>query len=235
MSWERFDRAASRYESWYRTARGSSASSAERRLLGRLLTRFPGSRSALEIGCGTAHFVRWLAQEGLWVIGLDRSPAMLSEAQFLAPGLPLSRADAHQLPFHDRSVDLAILVTTLEFLPYPSDALAEAVRVARAGVIVLALNRWSIGALSRRWPWGAKSELLRHANDFSLPRLRALLRGAAEPRLRDLHWASAVFPGPLRRNVAPIPLGDVVGIAAVLREVNEPTRSTGRLPSIRRQ
>lgn len=216
MSWERFDQAASRYERWYRTARGSGASWGERRLLRRLLTRFPGSLSALEIGCGTAHFARWLAQEGLWVIGLDRSPAMLSEAHRIAPGLPLSRADAHRLPFHDRSADLAILVTTLEFLPFPPVALAEAVRVARAGVIVLALNRWSIGALSRRWGSGAKTELLRHANDFSLPRLRTMLRGAAGPRLRELHWASAVFPGPLRRKVAPLPLGEVVGIAVVL-------------------
>jgi ubiquinone/menaquinone biosynthesis C-methylase UbiE len=216
MSWERFDQAASRYEGWYRTARGRRAAWTEGRLLGRLLTRFPSSRSTLEIGCGTAHFARWLAQEGFEVIGLDRSPAMLAEARRLAPGLPLSRADAQRLPFRNRSVDLAIFVTTLEFLASPSDALAEAVRVARAGVIVVALNRWSIGAFSRRWGSQAKGELLRHADNFSLPRLRAMLRSAADPRLRELHWASAVFPVPLCRVVAPIPLGEVLGIAAVL-------------------
>jgi SAM-dependent methyltransferase len=226
MSWKRFDEAASRYEGWYRTTRGRGADWAERRLLGRLLTRFPGSQSALEIGCGTAHFARWLSEEGLRVIGLDRSPAMLGEARRLAPGLPLLCADAHRLPFRDRSVDVAILVTTLEFLGSPCDALAEAVRVARAGVIVLALNRWSIGALSRRWCSEARTELLRHADDFSLLRLRALLRDAAGPGLREFHWASTVFPGPLRRKLVPIPLGNVVGIAAVLQGVNDRTISS---------
>jgi len=229
MSWERFDQAALRYESWYRTARGSGASWAERRLLGRLLKRFPGSRSALEIGCGTAHFARWLAQEGLCVVGLDRSPAMLGEARRLAPELPLSRADALRLPFHNRSVDLAILVTTLEYLPSPPDALAEAARVARAGVIVLALNRWSIGALSRRWGSETKSELLRHAEDLSLPRLRAMLCHAAGPGLCGLHWASAVFPGPLRRKVTPIPLGEILGVAVVLRGAHERTSPSPQL------
>ena len=223
MSWERFDQAAPRYEGWYRTARGSSAAWAEERLLGRLLNWFPSSRSALEIGCGTAHFARWLAHEGVEVIGLDRSPAMLAEARRLAPGLSLSCADAHRLPFRNRSVDLAIFMTTLEFLDSPSDALLEAVRVARAGVIVLALNRWSVGALSRRWGSEAKGELLRHADDLSLPRLRVMLRGAADPRLRELHWASAVFPGPLRPAVAPIPVGEVLGVAAVLDAEREQT------------
>lgn len=157
------------------------------------------------------------------MIGLDRSPAMLAEARRLAPGPPLSRAEAQRLPFRNRSVDLAIFVTTLEFLGSPSDALVEAVRVARAGVIVLALNRWSIGALSQRWGSEAKGELLRHADDFSLPGLRAMLRRAAGPGLRELHRASAMLPVPLRRAVAPIPLGEVLGIAAVLEGVHERT------------
>ena len=74
--------------------------------------------------------------------------------------------------------------------------------------------------------WGSEAtgELLRHADDFSLPRLRAVLRRAAGSGLRELHWASAVFPVPLRRVVAPIPLGDVLGMAAVLE--GEPERTS---------
>jgi SAM-dependent methyltransferase len=221
MTWEHFEQTAARYEAWYETRAGRRVSQAERLLIRRLLRQFPASASTLEIGCGTAHFTKWLAEGRLEAFGLDRSPAMLAEAQRLARGLPLVRADAQRLPVGDRCVDLAFLITTLEFLASPFDALQEAVRIARRGVIVVALNRWSIGGLSRRWGRKAKGELLRHAQDFSLPRLRAMLRRAAKHRLREVRWASAVFPAPFHEASAPIPFGEVVAITAALEEAPE--------------
>ena len=221
MTWEHFEQTATRYEAWYQTRAGRRVSQAERLLLRRLLRQFPSNGSALEIGCGTAHFTRWLAGGRLEAFGLDRSPAMLAEARRLAPGLPLVRADAQRLPVRDRCVDLALLVTTLEFLASPFDALQEAVRVARTGVIVVALNRWSIGGLSRRWGPKARGELLRHAQDFSLPRLRAMLCSAAKHRLRQVRWASAVFPAPFHRASAPIPFGGVLAVTAALEDARE--------------
>jgi SAM-dependent methyltransferase len=35
----------------------------------------------LEVGCGTGHFTRWLAEEAFRVAGLDISEAMLAEAR----------------------------------------------------------------------------------------------------------------------------------------------------------
>lgn len=216
MTWELFEQAATRYEAWYRSRAGRRVSQAERLLLHRLLRQLPSSANALEIGCGTAHFTRWLAGERLEAFGLDRSPAMLAEARRLAPGLPLVQADAQRLPVRDRCVDVVLLVTTLEFLSSPLGALQEAVRIARTGVIVVALNRWSIGGLSRRWGPRARGELLCHAQDFSLPRLRAMLCSVAKPRLRRVRWASAVFPAPFHRAFPPIPLGRVLAISAAL-------------------
>ena len=216
MTWERFEQAATRYEAWYRTRAGRRVSQAEGLVLRRLLRRFPKPASALEIGCGTAHFTRWLAEERLEAFGLDRSPGMLAEARRLAPGLPLVRADAQRLPVGDRCFDLVFFVTTLEFLTSPFDAMQEAVRIARKGVIVVALNRWSIGALSRRWGPKARGELLRHAQDFSLPRLRAMLCSVAKQRLRQVRWASAVLPVPFHRTFPPIPFGGVLAISAAL-------------------
>ncbi len=58
------------------------------------------------------------------------------EARRLFPSLPVILGDAHRLPFRDRSTDLAVFMTTLEFVEDPVCALREAVRVALAPVAV---------------------------------------------------------------------------------------------------
>jgi ubiquinone/menaquinone biosynthesis C-methylase UbiE len=125
--------------------------------------------------------------------------------------------DAHQLPFPRGAFDVAVFVATLEFLERPGEALTEAVRVARRGVVLVTLNRWSLGGLSRRWGPQARRPLLGTAHDYAFPALVTLLRQAARERLERLRWTSALFPDGLWRVRAPVPLGDVLGVAAVLR------------------
>jgi ubiquinone/menaquinone biosynthesis C-methylase UbiE len=106
-------------------------------LLLHLLGQFQNARRAIEVGCGTGHFAAFLAQHGLSMIGVERAPAMLTEAARRFSSLPLVLADAHHLPFRDRSTDLAVFVTTLEFLEDTARALREAVRMARQGVVAI--------------------------------------------------------------------------------------------------
>jgi SAM-dependent methyltransferase len=215
VGWRRFEREAAGYEAWYATPRGRRADRAERGLLEHLMVPFATARSALEIGCGTGHFTRWLASRLPSVVGLDQAPAMLAQAR-RRPRLHLVHGDAHQLPFRNRAVDLSVFVTTLEFLEQPALALTEAVRVARRGVLVVALNRWSLGGLSRRIGRDSRRSLLGHAADFTLASLRELGSTAAGPRLRALRWAGALFPGGLARMPARMPLGGVIGIVVEL-------------------
>lgn len=70
---------ASRYEAWY-TGPGQRADRLEKRLLQQLMSDFPSARNALEIGCGTGHFTRWLTEQGVSATGLDISSSMLAEA-----------------------------------------------------------------------------------------------------------------------------------------------------------
>ncbi|MBI2494347.1 MAG: class I SAM-dependent methyltransferase [Candidatus Rokubacteria bacterium] len=140
MAWQLFERDPAGYEAWYATPRGRRADRAERALLERLLTRFATAQSALEVGCGTGHFTRWLRGRLPRVVGLDRAPALLAEARRRRLGLPLVQGDAHRLPIRTRAVDLSVFVITLEFVEDPAQALAEAVRVARQGVLVVALR-----------------------------------------------------------------------------------------------
>jgi ubiquinone/menaquinone biosynthesis C-methylase UbiE len=218
VAWEIFEHAAASYEQWYASKRGRRAHIAECNLLTRLLSRFAEARTVLEVGCGTGHFVRWLAESGFSVTGLDRAPAMVTEARRLLPSGAFVVGDAHLLPLRGRAIDLVVFVTTLEFLENPSIALREAVRLARHGVIALVLNRDSLGGVSRRWGRQSRGSLLGRARDYSRAELVRALAEAAGSRLSATHWSSTLFPGGLWSCEARAPLGDVVGASAVLRE-----------------
>ncbi len=217
VPWQLFESQADGYESWYTSSQGARVSEAEARLLDRLLAVFPEAQSALEVGCGTGHFMRGLRRHLPFVLGLDRSRAMLREARRLGHRLPVIEADACHLPLRDQSLDLVVFITTLEFLDLPQQALAEAVRVSRQGLVLVVLNRWSVGGLSRRWGAQSRKPILGHAHDYSLADLREIISRAAGARLERVIWQSAIFPGPFWRLRASVPFGEVLGLAAVLR------------------
>lgn len=216
MSWPIFERAAEGYEAWYATGRGQRVDEAERALLAWLLAPFADARTVLDVGCGTGHFAAWLRHRALDVIGLDRSPAMLAELRRHHAEIPVVVGDAGGLPVRSGAVDVALLVTTLEFVERPEAALSEAVRVARQGLVVVALNRWSLGGLSRRVGPQARRPVLSAARDVSLFALRRMARAAAGDRLQSLHWTSSLFPDGLWAARWRAPVGDVIGMAVVL-------------------
>ena len=224
MSWPIFERAAEGYEAWYATGRGRRADEAERALLAWLLAAFADARSVLDVGCGTGHFAAWLRSRALDVVGLDRSPAMLAELRRHHAEIPVVVGDAARLPVRSGAVDVALLVTTLEFVERPEAALTEAVRIARQGVVLVVLNRWSLGGLSRRVGPQARRPILGAARDTSLFALRRMARAAAGERLQSLHWASSLFPDGLWAARLRVPVGDVIGIAVAL----SPADRTGR-------
>ncbi|HEX9879328.1 MAG TPA: class I SAM-dependent methyltransferase [Candidatus Binatia bacterium] len=215
MPWEVFDREATTYEQWYRSKRGERADRSERALLKWLLTQFPSPRTIVEVGCGTGHFTAALASMGLRVVGLERAPGMAAEMA-RDQKLPVIVGDAHRLPFREGAVDIAAFVTTLEFLEKPEVAVSEAARIARQGVILIVLNRWSLGGLSRRFGGGSRGHLLRQAKDYSLGSIKALVEKVLGPRIQTMGWTSTLFPNGFWRLQAPLPLGDVIGIAVVV-------------------
>jgi len=178
-----------------------------------LLDRFPDARSVLEVGCGTGHFTRWMAERGLDALGVDISEPMLAEARRLG-GPTYLRSDALSLPFADRTYDLTALITTLEFLPDPLRALAEAVRVARQGVLLGVLNRWSV--LGLRYRLSGKA-LWRSARFFAPRELVDLARRAADRRVKTVLWRTTLWPIPGARDL-PLHCGGFIGMAVILHE-----------------
>lgn len=203
---------AERYDAWY-SAEGRRADALEKELLGKLLRSFPRARSILEIGCGTGHFTRWFAEQGFDAVGMDISEPMLGTARRLG-GARYVQADALALPVADRSHDLTAMITALEFLPDPEGGLAEAVRVARQGVLLGVLNRWSVLALRYR---ASGTELWRSARFFGISELVRLVRRAAGRRAKSLAWRTTLWPVPALHDL-PLPWGGFVGLAMQLRE-----------------
>jgi demethylmenaquinone methyltransferase/2-methoxy-6-polyprenyl-1,4-benzoquinol methylase len=91
-------------------------------------------REVLDICCGTGHQDLMLAETGIRVVGVDRSPSMLEVAQRKGRNrVPFLLSDARRLPFKDNSFDGALISFALHEnepgLWHPM--IREAVRVLR--------------------------------------------------------------------------------------------------------
>ena len=197
------------YDAWYQTA-GRRADHLEKFLLRRLLTGFPGSSTILEVGCGTGHFTRWFGEWGLQAVGLDLSRPMLVEAVRLGSSSCV-RGDGLALPFPTDAFDLVAMITTLEFTPNPPHVLAEALRVARRGLILGVLNRQSVLGWQLRRAGGPIWEAARF---FTPAELVHLLRRAAAERQMKVTWRTTLWP--LWSRPLPLPWGGFIGVAVML-------------------
>ena len=209
------EQAAAAYESWYQTAEGARADAQEKAALRQLLDGFREAETVLEVGCGTAHFTRWLGDIGWTAVGLDLSAPMLREAQALN-GVPLVWGDAFRLPFADDAFGVATLITTLEFLDRPRASLEEAARVARDGLLLGVLNRWSPLALQRRLSGLFRPTIYDDARFYSVGALKQLLRAVGDDGAR-MAWRTTLYPswceGLLPRSGAHLPWGGFIAIA----------------------
>ena len=210
------EQVAANYESWYETSQGQQADALEKALLRRLLEDFSSARSVLEVGCGTGHFTRWLGDQDLAAIGMDLSAPMLTQAYALN-GTPLVHGDACRLPFDDGAFDLTALVTTLEFLKRPREALAEALRVARYGVLLGVLNRWSALGLQRRLAGLRKQTVYDAAHFYGVGELQRLLRSVAGEKARTV-WRTTLFPRGWPWTQAHLPWGGFIGMALIVND-----------------
>ena len=102
--------------------------------------RLRAGGAVLDVGCGHGACLPLLAQQvGLTgrVAGLDSSTAMVEAARrrVMAQGVAtkIEHGDAHALPFGDAAFDATRIDRVLMFLRDPRQAIAELVRVTRAG------------------------------------------------------------------------------------------------------
>ena len=89
----------------------------------------------VDVGCGTGALMALLQQRGLPVVGVDVSPAQLSQGA----GARV-RADAARLPFPDHSFGGVAALYMLYHMPDPVAAIAECHRVLRPGGLFAACS-----------------------------------------------------------------------------------------------
>lgn len=180
------------YDGWFASQPGSSAFALEKELLARVWAP-DGPHTLLEVGCGTGLFLEWFRRLGHQVTGLDPSSPMLQMARRRLPGsVPLDHGFAEDLPYEDHSFDTVALITTLEFVEDPDQALGEAIRVARRHLLLGALNRYSLTTgyllLARFWT----NSVFRHARFFSVFHLQRMIRTILEGHART-RWKTCLL------------------------------------------
>jgi ubiquinone/menaquinone biosynthesis C-methylase UbiE len=89
-----------------------------------------GDARVLEVGCGTGHWLRVLADRGCWVAGVDGSIRMLEQVQSCRR---LVHGVAEHLPWTTESFDCLFCVNALHHFQNKPGFLAEARRVLRPG------------------------------------------------------------------------------------------------------
>jgi SAM-dependent methyltransferase len=97
--------------------------------------------SVLEVCCGSGMMAEKFARCGARVTAIDFSPAAIGRAQERARRYAFAArfmvADATELPFADRSFDVAAVHDGLHHLDDPYRAIEEMARVSRRGVMIM--------------------------------------------------------------------------------------------------
>ncbi len=213
--------AARGYDDWYGTPEGIRVAKAEESLLGELLNLLGPVQTALDVGCGTGHFTRWLTALGVETTGLDVSDAMLAVAEERGPGIRFLQGTAEALPVGDKSFDVTVLITSLEFVANQERVLAEAARISRRGFLMGVLNLASPLGLYRKTLSRFRPSRYHHARFFTPWELRGWLRRHLGDRVERITVRTALWPRALPLGASRLPFGAFIGAVVVLRNGEE--------------
>ncbi|MFD3005685.1 class I SAM-dependent methyltransferase [Thermus tengchongensis] len=132
------------YESWYETPLGAFVVAEEEKALETLL---PPGEDLLEVGAGTGYWLKRLPYARK--VGLEPSSAMLQVGRRKVPEATWVEGQGEALPFPEKSFDVVLLFTVLEFVEDVGKTLSEARRVLKPGGSLL------VGILEALSPWAA--------------------------------------------------------------------------------
>jgi SAM-dependent methyltransferase len=179
------------HDDWINSGVGKTALSIQKDLLERVWApAFP--QSVLEVGSGTGLFLEWFSKLGHQVTGLEPSQSLLESARKRLPErIALNRGFAEHLPYDDNEFDTVALITTLEFVEDPEEALREALRVARRHVLLGVHNKYSLMTGQRLLDRFRKHATLGHARLFSVFELQRLTHEALSGPV-PLRWRTCI-------------------------------------------
>ena len=148
------------------------------------------------------------------------SSPMLKEAKKMWTNGRLLQSEGSHLPFKDKSIDLVIYITSLEYMPDISSAFLEAARVAKKGIIVGLMNKNSPDTIRKQLQAITKRDsFYRNAHFYSISNIKKILNKTLPGKYVISFWSTTVFPrvlGDLESSV--FPFGAFLGIAIELRD-----------------
>ncbi len=104
--------------------------------------------SVLDVACGSGVVAKHAARRGASVTGVDLAPRMLELAARLNPGCTFREASVDSIPFVEGAFDAVVCAFGIGHFPDPPAAVAECVRVTRAGSMC-AFAWWDLPARNR--------------------------------------------------------------------------------------
>ncbi len=119
------------------------------RFFRRLWRRATPAALYLDVGCGAGTYTRWLAEQGLQVVGIDYSQPTLAKARARSsPTIALCAGDATRLPFADAAFDGALCFGVLQAVSDSAPVISELARILKPGaqLWIDALNGGGVAA-----------------------------------------------------------------------------------------
>ncbi len=90
---------------------------------------------AIDIGCGTGRWTKYLAKQAGFIEAIDPSNAIFAAARLLngLPNVRLAKASIETLPFEDETFDFAMSIGVLHHIPDTQQAMADCVKKVKKG------------------------------------------------------------------------------------------------------
>lgn len=152
----------------------------------------------VDVGCGAATYTRWLADNGLSVVGVDYSQPTLFKARARTPeSIPLCAGDATRLPFANAVFDGALCFGLLQAVSDARPVAAELGRILKPGgeLWIDALNASGVAARTERARLRMKGKQMHLRYDIPREIIRALSASGFDDI--TLHWLP-ILPSRLR-------------------------------------
>ncbi|QES43348.1 class I SAM-dependent methyltransferase [Streptomyces venezuelae] len=159
----------------------------------------PGSRTALDIGCGTGRFARRLAARGYEVDALDPSAEVIAEARAAGGGPRYRRADVTKEDLPAAHYDVITCLASLHHMPFDTVTRLRAALAPGGTLLVLGcyagMTWWDIAASPANVVARATVYVSERLRGDHTPPLKAPVR-RPDMRLPDIRTEAArLLPG----------------------------------------